>query len=276
MVIKRKFIKFLERLAIIIIVAVATTIAIKATDKEAAKQAEEQSGFCPNDMVLISSPDGPFCIDKYEASTNSNCTYSDPQNANQSRDNLDFGDCKPVSEKGKTPWRNLTQNQAALACAKAGKRLPTNKEWYLAALGTPDKVQNWTDNDCQVSKNWGKQPGLTGSAYRCVSGAGAHDMIGNVWEWVDGTVKDGLFEGEKLPASGYILSMQGNAMPGETNKNSPEEIFYDDYFWLKDKGVRGMARGGYWDNKSDAGQYSIYAVTEATFAGIGVGFRCVR
>lgn len=275
---KRKKLNWKNSLVVIAAV-VLTTVGIKAADqfggKSAAEQASESSA-CPSDMAFVPSASGGFCVDKYEASAGSGCPYADPGGQLETGQNLNAKDCQPISEGGRRPWRNISQNQAALACAKAGKRLPTGKEWQQAALGTPDKKEGWTPDDCQVDKNWSEAPGMTGSAKDCVSGAGAFDMIGNIWEWIDGSINDGVYEGRELPESGYIAGVDDQAMPSETRKDAGDEVYYHDFFWLKKKDVRAIARGGYWENGADAGQYAVYAVPEPSFVGIGIGFRCAK
>jgi len=224
----------------------------------------------------VSSASNGFCIDKYEASAGSDCQFADPQNQIETRNNLDFQPCFPASVAGAIPWRNISQDQAAMACAKAGKRLASHDEWFAAALGTPDRASSWGPDDCQVAKNWDTQPGRTGSAKNCISGAGAYDMIGNVWEWVAGVVTDGNFNGRQLPKAGYIDSTDGESMPGATNPDKGDLNYNSDYAWIKNTGLMAIARGGYWDNETDAGQYSVYIETPPSFAGTGIGFRCAK
>lgn len=231
---------------------------------------------CPNDMVFVSSATGGFCLDIYENSANDKCPYRGPGELLQSQSNIDAPGCLPISQAGNSPWVNITQEQAVRACAKAGKRLPANSEWQAAALGTPDKSSDWNEDDCQVANNWAGQPGTTGSGNNCVSFTGAHDMIGNVWEWVNGSVDDGTFNGRKLPTDGYIQSMNMNDdLPAETS-TTPNDSLFRDYFWVKDSNTRGIIRGGYWTSKSDAGQYSAYAVFAPNNFGGTIGFRCVK
>ncbi len=227
-------------------------------------------------MVLIPFAKGDFCIDIYEASASDDCTYTDPGNQTESRINLDDPDCLPVSLLDSLPWRNVSQDQASRACAKAGKRLASNQEWLQASQGTPDLSSDWSVLDCQVDSNWDGQPGLSGSGENCVSSFGAYDMIGNVWEWVDGVVEDGIFNGQQLPKAGFIDSTNGKGVPGNTNEFESNLDYNEDYFWLKTKGLRGMVRGGYWNNKSEAGVYSLYAVTPPSSVEPGIGFRCVK
>ncbi len=254
-----------------------TTAGIKASDRLfGGKDDQGEGSLCPSGMVFVSSPTGGFCMDKYENSAGVGCNNVDPANQNETFKNIENPDCRPVSEAGKLPWRNISQNQAAVACAKAGKRLPTNDEWVRAALGTPDKLTGWKDSDCQVKNNWEAQPGASGSGKNCVSASGVYDMIGNVWEWVDGVVSDGMIDGRELPSEGYVKGFDSNGFPTETDPEIGDENYYHDYVWLKKTGSRGIARGGYWGNGSEAGQYSMYVVTEPSYAGVGVGFRCVK
>jgi formylglycine-generating enzyme required for sulfatase activity len=275
LVIKKSWIK---TGAVIIVAVIITSVGIKASDlvfNSNGKTLGVSEG-CEAGMVFVSTAEGGFCIDTYEAAPGKNCGYSDPKNQVETRNNLDFNDCLPVSEPGLIPWRNISQDQAALACAKTGKRLPSQHEWFLAALGTPDKDGNWNSDDCQVASNWPSQPGPTGNASKCISPAGAYDMIGNVWEWVAGTVEEGKIDNKEIPPAGYITGTDGNGMPATTDQNNPDPNYYNDYIWSKTQGIRAIARGGFWDNKSDAGQYSLYMETPPSFAGIGIGFRCVK
>lgn len=272
---KKKKIFSIKQLAVVVISVVLTTVGIKASDNFFKSDVQMENG-CPIDMAYIASETGGFCIDKYEASPSAKCININVVNQADTRVNLSDPICAPISELGKNPWRFISQNQAATACARAGKRLPTNKEWMKAVLGTPDLESNWGVNDCQVNNNWSSQPGLTGFGKNCVSAAGVYDMIGNVWEWVEGVVNEGVYEGEVLPAEGYVSGVDSNGLPVKTNQEQPDPNYYNDYFWIKNKGTKAIARGGYWSNGSDAGQYSLYIVSDPSFAGTGVGFRCVK
>lgn len=268
---KRKFFG-LREIIVIVLAVVLTTLGIKATDNLGGKE----EGPCPSEMIFIGTHTGGFCIDKYEVAAGEECLYVNPSNQEDTRKNIEHPNCQPVSEPNKTPWRNISQNQASIVCSKLGKRLPTNKEWLQASLGTPDVNKDWTEDDCNMNGNWSAKPGLTGSGKKCVSSFGVYDMIGNVWEWVSDTVYDGKVDGRELPLEGFVLGVDDGALPTETDINKGDPNYYDDYFWLKTSGARAMARGGYWDNQEKGGQYSIYAVSPPSYAGVGIGFRCVK
>jgi len=274
---KKSFIGKRE-LIVVLVAVVLATVGIKASDSFLGSKAGDgfDSNGCPIDMVFVDTEYGGFCIDKYEASPDEGCSYQNPSSKSESAYNLGFPECKPISVENKMPWRNITQTQAIEACVKAGKRLSTSKEWYAASLGTPDINSSWGPDDCQVDKNWKSQPGETGSASRCVSSVGAFDMIGNVWEWVRDEAVDGKFEGVDLPMSGYVKAIDIDGLPLETDASNPDVVYNNDYFWIKESGVRGMARGGYWDNKEEAGKNAVYLVSPPSFAGVGMGFRCVK
>ncbi|MFO8065476.1 MAG: hypothetical protein R6V29_12705, partial [Spirochaetia bacterium] len=64
-----------------------------------------------------------------------------------------------------------------------------------------------------------------------------------------------LQDGQPLPASGFINSVDENGFPLVTELGQGSEQYNNDYFWLKEKGARSIARGGYWNNGADAGKY---------------------
>jgi formylglycine-generating enzyme required for sulfatase activity len=80
------------------------------------------------------------------------------------------------------PARSINYFIAAAACRNSGKRLPSNAEWQVAALGTPDPwPQDDAANQCNLET---PAVSLTGSRAKCVSDVGAFDMVGNVIEFV--------------------------------------------------------------------------------------------
>jgi len=274
--------RLIEVISVIFISSILTTLAIKAVDKanlvaSLTGNTKKEHEKCPPDMVFVPSETGGFCIDKYENSPNSKCPFLNPQTQEETRKNLEDPDCYPISKEGALPWTNISQNQAQIACAKAGKRLPTPREWYLASLGTPDKSENWTREDCNLNKNWDQNPGPTGSAKNCKSSFGAFDMIGNVWEWVGGSVVDGKYQGRELPQQGFIWGIDDETgLPFQTDPQNSNLNYNGDYFWIISKGTRAIAKGGYFQSRSDGGIFSSSLIALPSEFSNAVGFRCAK
>ncbi len=99
------------------------------------------------------------------------------------------------------PSRFITWFQAEAACRASGKRLPTGAEWLAAARGTPDPGSSTgTGEQCLTSA---AGPVRTGQQGICRSAWGAHDMIGNVWEW--------SADWDSAPSSSLVTGSRGSA-----------------------------------------------------------------
>jgi len=225
-----------------------------------------ETKVCPEGMVEVPAALSFTCIDQFEGSAGEGCSITDPSNQLESATNLSEQSCGAVSEENRNPWRNITREQAQVACARAEKRLPSNAEWYQAALGTVD------DENCNIDSNGSEE---TGSHPACVSAAGAQDLIGNVWEWVTDDVIDGQHDGRALPAEGYVGQVNSNGIATITT-GQPDERFNEDYFWSSPAGVYAVLRGGFYGSGSDAGLYTFHGETLPTTAGVAIGFRCVK
>ncbi len=233
--------------------------------------------LCPEGMSYVQHPDGSFCIDTHTASAGERCPYRDPGQQNETRENLSSGECEAVSRGGRVPWRHISQSQAEAACRASGKYLPSNREWYAAAQGTPDVEADYAGpEDCNIDGNWpnGGGYGPTATGENCVSSIGAFDTVGNTWEWVDGTVTDGEFQGVELPESGYITSVDSNGVPRTTDSDEPDPNYNGDELWRSKESAAGVMRGGFYGSGSSAGVYAFHATMEPSFAGRAIGFRC--
>ena len=91
----------------------------------------------------------------------------------------------PSGFKGtRLPVENVTWNQAKSHCEAVGMRLPTEAEWEYAAragstgarYGNLDAIAWYDGNSGSTHEVAQKQP----------NALGLHDMLGNVWEWVEG------------------------------------------------------------------------------------------
>lgn len=115
----------------------------------------------------------------------------------------------PVSQEN-YPVVEVTWYDAALYAAWAGKKLPTESQWELAARGESSARWPWGDewkkcanlkSDCmlpagQFGKEWSEE-------WKCPRGV--VDMAGNVWEWTD-TWYDSLLHEDRVIKGGSFLS----------------------------------------------------------------------
>ena len=176
------------------------------------------------------------------------------------------GSCAAVSQEGVEPWRFVTLAQAQQLCARSGKRLPNNDEWYKAVVSMGDT------SSCAIETGRGG-PEQTGSA--CATPSGIHDMVGNVWEWIDAEVHEGQYNNRDMPQSGYVRMVDTDGVVIETSEE-PSLEYGEDYALTNDQGVRGMIRGGFWGSGSDAGLFALNASVPLDIKTTGIGFRCVR
>lgn len=163
-------------------------------------------------IVKVGQGATAFWIDRYEANVNSNRdatgTYyflregdfppGFPRNGQWRTPGVTTAPVYAVSIGSASPARWITWFQASAACRSSGKRLPSGEEWLLAANGTDDPGINDGlapgNTRCNTAGGGARN---TGVGRGCVSGWGAEDMIGNVWEWT----------GEWHASSGQVTSV---------------------------------------------------------------------
>lgn len=218
---------------------------------------------CAPGSVRVAVDDENWCVDIFPATAGPTCPHQTIRSPRDTTDNIAAG-CAPVVAAGRIPWLHVAQHHATQICALMNKQLLPPAVWYHAAVGTPD------NESCHT----------TGSAARanaetaCVSGAGAYDMVGNVWEWVDAEIVDGVTAAStSVPATGYVQAVNRVGWPTETSSTT-NDLFNADYFWSEPTGTRGVLRGGFYRALGDAGVYAVHTGVAPTFASNATGVRC--
>jgi hypothetical protein len=190
------------------------------------------TGGCPAGMTA--SPDGTYCIDRYEAmlvevlGDGTLAPFSPYVNPGATR-------VRALSVERAVPQGYITQVQAAAACAEAGKRLCTDDEWLLACQGaegrlyphggdasacntvrechpaiqyfetTADWIWSELGNPCLNQLPDGLAP--TGDYAGCVSPEGVYDLVGNLHEWTAdpaGTFRGGFYVDALINGTGCL------------------------------------------------------------------------
>jgi formylglycine-generating enzyme required for sulfatase activity len=154
-------------------------------------------------------------------------------------------DGAPAPGTENKPVVNVAYQDAADFAAWAGKRLPTEAEWELAARGTDGRAYPWGREWDRTKGNFSGKGGKiadVGSAPGGASPFGALDMLGNVWEWT---------------SSEYSL------YPGTKAQDEP-----------KSKGSLVIRGGGYEANETVDSTYRGF--WKRGDPGPQLGFRCVK
>lgn len=171
-----------------------------------------------------------------------------------------------VSLPGVKPAGFVTWFQAAAAARNSFKRLPTNAEWTVAAMGTPDAVADDGSTTCNVSSHLIVN---AGSRRTCVSDVGVFDMVGNLIEWVadwvprsdDSAASCGAGGANAWDTGGGFDGHGYQCLVGASTTGDPGALW------------RG---GGTADGADNAGVFAISGLNSPNTFDFALGFHAVR
>ena len=232
---------------------------------------------CPPDMARL----GRVCVDRYEAHLRVLEPHGDGT--------LRVGAVHPhnqrpdagarylaVSAPDVYPQGYISRDEAKQACAQAEKRLCSRGEWMLACRGTPALPGRDGARPCNNGKPHlltllhgggydydehfnnpalNLTPGFlakTGAYPDCASDVGAHDLVGNLHEWVSDTVTSSFlraFEAEGVGRQFQYVQV-GNA----------------------------VFMGGFYSTRGELGPGCMFTTVahDAGYHDYSTGFRCCR
>jgi formylglycine-generating enzyme required for sulfatase activity len=170
---------------------------------------------------------GAFAIDRYEVSVEEyeKCVKTGVCSAPPASFLATASRCNYGTKRTAHPMNCVTYQEATNYCLWKSKRLPTEAEWEFAARGKGSSLYPWgSDAPSCKQANWTEKSPATkycgdgtspiGNKPAGKSAFGAHDMAGNVEEWVFdwyGTWKSGSATDPGGPLTGTSRVVKGSA-----------------------------------------------------------------
>lgn len=222
-------------------------------------------------MVLA----GRFCVDRYEA----HLTFTGASGATEVHpyEQRPLSGVKYVAanRKGIYPQGYISRVESESACSAAGKRLCSRAEWQRACTGTAAAKRGGAQ-PCNGGKQHlmtlmfnqpfqyeghfnsprlNTEPGFlakTGEYESCASDVGAHDMVGNLHEWVTDSVTRAL-----------IVELESDGIRRQ---------------WQPAQVGNATFMGGFYSTSGEHGPACLFTTIahEAAYHDYSTGFRCCK
>jgi formylglycine-generating enzyme required for sulfatase activity/uncharacterized caspase-like protein len=166
--------------------------------------------YAPAQTIAIKE----FWIDQYEVT---NAQYAGFLASNKGTPPISWVDGKAPAGQDDFPVEGVTWDQATAFCQWAGKRLPGEAEWEIAARGPQGSLYPWGNDERAVTLPDNKTYAV-GKVPANRSAFGVFDMAGNVWEWV-GDPYAPIPDGQKILRGGSygLLKDMAYRLHGDPN-----------------------------------------------------------
>ena len=282
-------------------------------------------GFVPVPANPVVGVSNNFCVMKYEAKAWNDTNTDGVIDAGEvDADGCAEGACssgnwasipihKPVSQEDGLPWRQISQQQAILACdalndiGETNYTLISNPEWMAIARNIEAQNSNWSggmvgagrlfqgNNGSNSASSYdnGAPEGGSGRDLKAMhvlsNGEEVWDLSANAAEWVNWEItpaNKAYFSGDGAPASAWREFPQLDTLIGTADELYPESWQPANSIFDSNQGVGRYAagnnssggtasRGGDWGRGADAGVYALGLSDSSTVPRSYIGFRCV-
>ena len=211
------------------------------------------------------------------------------------RDLASFDKEKVVSSANGAPIVHITQTQALTACP-SGTHLISNAEWMTIARNAEAQPGNWADGvvGSTVASGGGMFRGNVGTVdsvsyngadpeygtgrdtkarYTLGNGSEVWDLSGNVWNWNSDVQTTAI-----NTTGGWVEWNSGNFASGARDLYGPSNASYLSSYGMGQVYGGGLnnalLRGGFWNDGTRAGPFSLYLSNSPGIQNSAIGFRC--